>query len=465
MLTYFPKYFSNRAIVCYLITLASVSVLFMRNALPFQFMMFGLVAVFVFFNFSSRLTIDWRRYSVRTFTKKLFETALVIRMVYVIFIYFYYIEMTGQPHMFQAGDELYYKSLATLWRQSGFDEQLRVLKMYGVDFSDSGYFWFLAFEYMLFGIHDLPARLIKCLLSAYSCVLMYKIAQRNFGEEAARMTGIFCMLMPNMWFYCGVTLKETEMAFLIILFAERADSVLHSRTIKVVNMLLPASCILIMFTFRTALAAVMFASMAAALIFTSSRQLNLGLKIVYVSIFSVWMMVTVGVEMLQETQQLWSNRSSNQEVGYEARRDENSFAKYASATVLAPLIFTIPFSSLVATPGQENQMMLNGSNFIKNVTSGLTIFALFVLLLSGDWRKHVLTISLTCGYLVVLVFSNFAHSERFHFPVLAFELMFAAYGVTQLKNKHKRWFMMWLGFVCVANIAWAWVKLKGRGII
>jgi lipopolysaccharide export LptBFGC system permease protein LptF len=71
----------------------------------------------------------------------------------------------------------------------------------------------------------------------------------------------------------------------------------------------------------------------------------------------------------------------------------------------------------------------------------------------------------TCGYLVVLVFSNFAHSERFHFPILAFELMFAAYGVSMLKNKHKRWYVIWLVFVCVANIAWAWIKLAGRGMV
>ena len=83
----------------------------------------------------------------------------------------------------------------------------------------------------------------------------------------------------------------------------------------------------------------------------------------------------------------------------------------------------------------------------------------------GDWRKHVLPIAVMCGYLVVLVFSNFAHSERFHFPVLAFELMFAAYGVSQLTNKHKRWYVMWLVGISIANIAWAYIKLAGRGLV
>ena len=68
------------------------------------------------------------------------------------------------------------------------------------------------------------------------------------------------------------------------------------------------------------------------------------------------------------------------------------------------------------------------------------------------------------GYLAVIASSNFAHSERFHYPVLALELMFAAYGVSQLTNKHKRWYMIWLFGICIANIAWAWIKLAGRGL-
>ena len=316
------------------------------------------------------------------------------------------------------------------------------------------------------GTQVLPPRIIKCLIDAFSCVLMYNLAKRNFGESVGRMTAVFCMLMPNMWYYCGITLKETEMAFLTILFAERADLVLRSPKIKIVSLIIPALCILAMFTFRTALAAVMFASLVAALIFSSTKQLELWKKILYSTVFAIWMFATVGVEIIQETQNMWEGRNVNQEVGYESRVERgNTFAKYASASLFAPAIFTIPFSSLVATPGQENQMMMNGANFIKNILSGFTIFAMFTLLLSGEWRKHVLPITLLSGYLTVLVFSTFAHSERFHFPVLAFELMFAAYGVSQMKNKHKRWFGIWLVIICVANVAWSWIKLAGKGLV
>jgi len=156
-------------------------------------------------------------------------------------------------------------------------------------------------------------------------------------------------------------------------------------------------------------------------------------------------------------------------VGYMARSDQsaggNSFAQYATATAFAPLIFTIPFSTLVNVPTQENQMMLNGANFIKNILSVFVVFALIILVIRREWRQHVLPIAVMCGYLLVLVFSNFAHAERFHFPVLCLELMFAAYGVSQMTNKHKRWFKLWLVLVCLFNIAWTFIKLSGRGLI
>lgn len=463
MLNYFPRYFSTRAIICYVVTLALVSVAFMRYVMPFQFMLFGLVPVLVFFVYGSRLTKDWFKFSTRSFTKKLFLTALILRVVYVVFIYFYYLEMTGKPHAYYPGDELLYTYIGTLWREFGAVETAHLMKEYRITFSDSGYCWWLGFENLLLGTHVLPPRILKCFIDAFSCVLMYNLAKRNFGEAAGRLTAVLCMLMPNMWYYCGVTLKETEMSFLVILFTERADAALHSPKITIGNIILPGIVILVMFTFRTALAAVLMAALVGALILSSGKQLQAWKKVLYSAVFTIWMTLTVGTEMIQEAQELWEARTENQTTGYEWRAETNSFAKYATASVFAPLIFTIPFSSMVATPSQENQMMMNGANFIKNIMSGLTILALFLLLKRGDWRKHVLPIAVMCGYLVVLVFSNFAHSERFHFPVLALELMFAAFGVTQLTNKHKRWYVIWLVGICVANVAWAWIKLAGRG--
>lgn len=464
-LGFFPRFCSSRAMICYAVTLILVSTVFFSHAMPFQFMLFGLAAVIIFFVYATKLTMAWRFFSPNHFAKKLFLTALVIRLVYVVFVYFYYIAMTGEPHMYHPGDELFYHVVAEIWKNEGVDQFMEQMSM--IDFSDSGYCWWLAMEYWILGVHPLPARLVKCLIDAFSCVLIYSLAERNFGVKAGRIAAIFYLLMPNTWYYCGITLKETEMAFLTILFVERADLALRSSKIKIKDLLIPLLTIVVMFTFRTAMAAVLSLALIAALILSSSKQLQLWKKILYSIIFVVFMALTVGVELTQEAQMMWEGRAQNQESGYTWRAERengNAFAKYASASIFAPLIFTMPFSSMVNIANQENQMMLNGSNFVKNILSGFTIFALFLLLLRKEWRRHVLSLAVMCGYLVVLVFSNFAHSERFHFPVLGFELMFAAYGVSQMTNRHKRWFTLWLILVFVINFGWALIKLRGRGL-
>ena len=113
------------------------------------------------------------------------------------------------------------------------------------------------------------------------------------------------------------------------------------------------------------------------------------------------------------------------------------------------------------------QQLLNGGNFIKNIISCFTIFAMVMLLISGKWREHLLPLSFMLGYLLVLTVSEFAQSERFHQPVMPFEFMFAAYGlsVAIAKPKYKRWFISWCVLMVVAAVAWNWFKLKGRGMI
>ena len=463
MLTYFPNYFSRRAIASYAITIILVSVLYINHVLPLKFVLFGFGAVIIFFTYSSQLTMKWERISDSLFLRRLFFTSLLIRLIYVVSIYFYYIAETGAPYAYHAADELFYQSLAENWYNYGFEE-FRVNVSSYLDLSDRGYIWWLGLLYMPFGPYVLVARVVKCFIDSLTCVLLYNLGRRNFGASTGRIAAIFYMLIPNAWYYCGITLKEVEMSFLVVLFVERADLALHSSRLKIQNLIIPLMASAAMLTFRTAMAAVMVASLAVAFILGSQRQLQLWQKIVLGAVFVVWMVMTVGVELLQESSQLWANRSENQETGYAWRAETNSFAQYASAAIFAPLILTIPFSSMVDIMGQENQMMMNGANFIKNILSGLTIFALFILVKRREWRNHVLPLALMGGYLVVLVFSNFAHSERFHFPVLALELMFAAYGVSQVKNKHKRIYMIWMVIICVANILWAWVKLAGRGM-
>ncbi len=107
MLNYFPSYFSKKAIILYFVALITVSLLFFSHALPILWVLFGSVSVVGFFLGSKNLTYKWQTYSPHTFVTKLFWSALIVRIVYVIFSYFFYQWQTGQPFEFAA--DRYYR--------------------------------------------------------------------------------------------------------------------------------------------------------------------------------------------------------------------------------------------------------------------------------------------------------------------------------------------------------------------
>ncbi|MBQ7697109.1 MAG: hypothetical protein IJT35_00805, partial [Paludibacteraceae bacterium] len=149
------------------------------------------------------------------------------------------------------------------------------------------------------------------------------------------------------------------------------------------------------------------------------------------------------------------------------RANANVFSKYASKSIFAPLIFMIPFPSYVRPfQGQEVQQLLNGGNFVKSFLSYFTLIAIVSLFLSGKWRDYLLPLSFVLGYMVVLAFSSFAQSERFHQPAMPFEFMFMAYGmsVVATNKRYKRWFTYWCVLIFVGCVAWNWFKLAGRGL-
>lgn len=471
MLSYFPKYYTDKAMYVYFALLVCVPVIF-GYPMEWYFWIFGIVEVVGFFYFAHQLPIAWKNYSQKAFTKKLFTTALIIRIIYVVFSYWFYKEMTGTPYEFNAGDVMFYNEMGQYGHKllsNGDWNLLEKFEAYAkMQLSDSGYPLFLTFVYWIFDDSILITRIIKCFWSAWTCVLIYKLATRNVGESAGRMASIFCMLMPNLIYYCGMHLKEIEMVFLIVLFAERADYAMRAKQLdwKALIIAIVAACIL--FLFRTALAAVAMIALVTTLMLSSRKVLSLSKKIAIGTFVILAMFATVGNQMMSEAEELINKvNSGQQDVNMDwrsTRKDGNEFAKYAGAAVFAPMIFTIPFPTLVKTPTQEDQRMIHGGNYVKNITSAFTIFALFSLLFSGEWRKNVLIISVCCGYLVVIALSEFAHSERFHLPALPFALIFAALGISQLQNKHKKWYNYWLILIFVANIAWAWFKLRGRGM-
>lgn len=474
---FIPKDITNKSMITYLLAMIGCSVLYSTHILSFEWWIFGIVTVIGFFSFANRQTKLWINIKPKSFTKKLFWSAFALRVLWVLISYWLYYEWTGTYFSIGAADENDYHAIALHGAsrlRDGYWNLYDSLTLYGGGdaFSDLGYPIYLSIVYWIFGDSILIARLIKAIFSAWTVVLIYKTASRNFGESTGRMAGIFCMLMPNLIYYCSMQLKEIEMVFLAMLFVERADWLLRQSKLKLIPTMAVMLIPLTLFMFRTALAATLVAAFFCALLLTEGRVSGFGKRavlIVAAGAFAVTMFMTsssIGGEITE----MWNKGGSGQKANMEwrsTRKGGNTLAKYAGAAVFAPMIFTIPFPTMTETPGQENQKMIHGGNFVKNITSYFTIMALVIMLFSGAWRKHVLPLAVLCGYLVVLVFSSFAQSERFHLPILPLTLMFAALGISLIKESPwiKRYFNYWCVLMFLAAVAWNWFKLAGRGMI
>lgn len=465
MLDYFPKYFSNKAMTLYLISLILISLLFLSNIMTLIWWILGLSAVIGFFYFSNLLSKKWSNTYPATFSKKIFTSALVIRVVWVFFSYVLYNIMTGQPFEFSVGDAMMYQRIGVTLAENGFGSYENVFS--GMPVSDRGYGTYLGVLYMIVGNSILIARLVKAVLGAWMCVLIYKLASRNFGDSVGRMSAIFCMLMPNLIYYSGLHLKEAEMVFLTVLFLERADALIRAHKYTILTVL---PVLLIggsLFFFRTVLGATAMFALFTALILSSRRVMTLNKKLVITGWIIVALTFFAGSTIVNEVEEVWESRVGNQETSLEfraTREGGNTFAKYASKSVFVPFIFVIPFPTMVDVSHQQNQQLLHGGYVVKNVMAFFVLFALFLLIKKKKWRDNVLITSFTVGYLLVVALSAFAQSERFHLPALPFLLIIAAYGVSNVTNKEKKLFNGYLMLMFVIFIAWNWFKLAGRGM-
>ena len=468
MINYFPKYFTSKAISLYVGVLILCNIIYISHTLNILWWVFGLVEVISFFYFSNQLTRTWANCSEKRFIIRLFQTALIVRICWVLFSYYFYSYMTGQPFEFESADAIgYHKaglSLVDMIESGNIQPYLNAMKG---NFSDMGYAFYLGLQYCITGGSILIARIIKGILSAYMCILVYKLAKRNFGEGVGRMSAVFCMLMPNLILYTGLHLKETEMIFLTVAFMERADAMFRNKKFNFIEIAPPVLLASSLFFFRTVLGAAAFLSMFTTLLFTSKKVIGMGKRTMLIIWIFVFMGYFIGGSISTEVESVWAMRSTNQEASMKMRAAEingNKFARYAKGTVFAPIIFVIPFPTIIETPHQENQKIINGGNYVKNIMAFFTIFALIWMIRKGKWREYLLIGSFTIGYLIVIAVSAFAQSERFHLPAVPFELILAAFGISLMTNKDKKYFSWWMIFLFIAIIIWCWIKLAGRGL-
>jgi Alg9-like mannosyltransferase family. len=412
------------------------------------------------------LTQKWLALPEKKFVNNVFWIAFAIRFIWVTFSFFFYLHQTGIPFEWSAADSLaYYED--SVWLSN---ENWNVISEYLFStraYSDSGYNLYLIYLYKLIGPCVYPPRVVKAFLSAITCVLLYKLAKRNFGESTGRMAAVFCMFMPNMIYYCGLHLKETEMVFLIVSFLERADYLLRGKHYTIVTIVLVLLLAFSLFLFRTALGAVAVFAFFTGLLFTSTKIVRRSKKVLLIIWGVAALAFLAGGAISTEVEELWNDRSQNQQSKrIEQTLRGNRWAKYATGTVMAPMIFVVPYSTMVDVDCQYNQQLIHGGNFVKNLMGIFIILAFaYSLFVKKNWRDFSLIGAFTIGYLLIIASSGFANSERFLFPALPGLMMMWAYGVSLVNSNNLKYVNAWFYLVIIMEFSWAFYKLGSRGLI
>ena len=467
MIPFLPHQISMKAIALYLGALAAVTLLFFRYAMPVEYTVMGIVWVTLFFGLTAWVSRKSHTLPKKNYIWILLTLAFLLRVAWVVFSYYFYQAKTGRPFEFEAADAWEYHAdsewlATTTWRYT-WD----YLVSSRSTLSDSGYMMYLSSLYRLIGPSIIGARLVKAVLGTVTCWLLYLLATRTLGETTGRLAGIMAACMPNLIIYCGLHLKETEMIFLVIAFLERADALLRSRHFTPLSVGVPLVLGISLFTFRTVLGATAIFAFVSAVLFTSKEIVRRRQRMALIGWITLTLAVLAGGTIATEAEGYWESRHENQQVKREQQTLRgNKWAQYATGTVMAPMMFVLPFPTLIDVEQQYNQNIMHGGNYVRNMLGGFVILALFnAFFKRKDWRNKVLAGSFMIAYLTIISMSGFANSERFLLPGLPLLLLFAADGVAWLNANNYRFIKIWYWVVPVMAVAWAFFKVGSRGLL
>lgn len=462
------RHFQWLGIAVYLLALLIVSVCFRQYAMRPLWMAWGVGTVLFYFLLTYYVHGRWRKDDSKQFVKKVFWTAFGIRAVFVGAMMFYYYYQTGISMEYGAADSLRYHYtacyLANLAREGQLRELFLVLNGNTMGFSDQGYILYLTTLYTCFGKNILGPRLLKALMSAYMCIVIYKLASRSLGEKTGKLAAVMAVFMPQFIHYTGTYMKETEMVFLATLALERMDYLIRSKRYTFWNIAFPILLTALTFGFRTVLSMVLIVSFILFILLSEPQLISKKTKriaLVAIAVVVVFFLFTpIGWEMLIVVH-LNFGESTGLVEKYQALG--LNYAEYASFKYTAPGAFVLPLTNFVEV-ANENQKMMNGTYFVKNYLAFFAMWCIVSAIREKKWRSFSLIGSYTILYVLMIAFSFAFNSERYHLPALPGIIIMAAFAMTHFRKRDFAWFYGYNALLLIAIVAWNYVKLAARGL-
>lgn len=257
------------------------------------------------------------------------------------------------------------------------------------------------------------------------------------------------------------------MLFLMVACLERIDALIRSKQMTFWGVVVPSLLAASLFLFRTAMgAAALFAFASTILVSSVPTMKRTGKRVALIGWGVLALVVFAGGSIASEVESLWEGRGENQaNKRLEQTLRGNKWAKYATGTVMAPMIVALPFATMVDVDEQYGQQAKSGGNYIRNFMAFFAILAIYEAFRRKKWREFVTIGAFVIAYLGIVASSGFNNSERFLLPGLPCLIMMWAYGVSTLRAQTYKLLTPWCFVVFVMEFAWAYFKLGSRGII
>ena len=461
------RHISAFGIGVYLVALITISLVFKEYALETKWIFWGVSEVLFFFVLISVFYPRWKQEDPKSFWRKVFWVAFAIRVAYVIFSYCYYSQF-GSPFD-KSGDAVGYYNrsvhLSRYLREGNIGYIVDYLNKYTMGFSDRGYMIWLTVLHTIFGPSLLLDRFLKALMSAYMCIVIYKLSSRTFGERTGRLAAVMSVFMPILIQICGLHTKETEMIFLSILALERMDYLIRSKKYTVWNVLFPILLTGLTFGFRTVIGMCLIFAFLVFIIWSPKDLVSKKGKIITLSATGVVLLVFLFTAIGNEMEIYYRLNFSGSD--YLSKKYESmglEYSELAKSKYLFPGGFVLPLSPMVKEAPRSNKM-LNGSTYIKNFIAFFAMLSIIVAFREKKWRDFSLIGAYELAYIGIVMSSFTANSERYHEPAIPLMLVMAAFAMTHLRRKDMKYFYAYCGVLLVALFVWNWLKLASRGLV
>ena len=463
------RHISILGVGVYLAALITISWVFKEYALQLKWVLWGCGEVLFFFVLTTVFYPRWKDDDSKRFRRKVFWTALGIRAIYAFLMCYYFYYQTGKAFEYGAADSFWYHTtgvyLSRFVRHGYIRYVFQYLRAYTMGFSDQGYTLWLTLIYTIFGRNLLTPRLLKALMGAYLCLVVYKLGSRTFGERTGRLAGVMCVFMPILIQICGIHTKEMEMIFLSILALERMDYLIRSKKYTIWNIVFPILLTALTFGFRTIIGMCLIFAFLVFIVSSSKDLVGKKGKIITISVtvlvFLAFLFTGVGREMKIIYRLKFGDLNAQVEK-YDALGFKH--AELAHSKYLAPGAFVLPLAPMVEK-APDNNKMIHGSTYVKNFLAFFAMLALVVVFRQRKWLDFSLIGAYELSYLAIIMFSFAANLERYHEPAIPLLVLMAAYAMTHLYRKDLKLFYLYCGLLFVALFAWNWLKLSARGLV